>query len=96
MELPLAVIMAEAQRCVLSRFWQLRSCCWAAADVASITRAFFTAVTPPRQARGEGGELGARAMQIGLAIMPGKVDESKSADWNAGFRDGFNKELSGE
>jgi hypothetical protein len=28
-----------------------------------------------------------------LITEPGKVDESKSAKWNAGYKDGFNEEL---
>ena len=49
-----------------------------------------------RKARGEMGEFGAGAVQVGLAIKPGKIDDTKSADWNSGFRAGYNKEMAGK
>jgi len=46
-----------------------------------------------RQARGAGGELAGHANNLVLQLMPGKVDSSKSNEWNAGFRDGYDKEV---
>jgi hypothetical protein len=45
-----------------------------------------------RKLRGDWGEVGAAAAGAGMSLMPGKVDRSKSDEWNAGFRDGFHAE----
>ena len=46
-----------------------------------------------RDARGELGAFGGAAIGIGLELMSGKIEESKSGEWNAGFRDGYGKEI---
>ena len=49
-----------------------------------------------REVRGNHGEFGAAALQVGVALTPGKLDPAKSGEFNAGFRDGFNKEVAGK
>jgi hypothetical protein len=49
-----------------------------------------------RKARGENGEIGAKVQGVVVENYPGKVDDKKSSEWNAGYREGFKKELKGK